>query len=553
MVMQKIQGYKNLRTVVRGYYWTLYEGIQVQSNTRFLIQRFDSFFAADEKLRRLLQEMMEETQKLDHPHILTPIALHFFPDCAVLLYNHFEVQSIRETLNHGIPIVERRVTAIVLQCAVALQFALIRSINHGWFCPETILLLKKSDQVKVYGFGAERVLSMIRTKSGRSFPAALNHSQIEQSTDKVSAPDDLFSLGCAGYELLLGKEQFLANCNIHSLAALPPPNTVNPKISQQFSDIIMTLMDVNPHRRGNYNTILDILAPQETGETLAEETPESIRFDKKVLKHFKPQFKWPVRLVGSRKRLVNTLFFLSAFIIVFISMMVISRMIVHDDKKFQATYEEMIKSEALPHENSADLSDNLPVALPSAERTDLADQNTSAGAVSQEVISGQPTRALSERNIKTIEPQATSRKYTFPIVTFADRIQITKESSLIPLPAEIPLTVGDHSITFYDTQTQFTHQMIISVREDSPTMIEVKPESIGEGELLVVLNDPIKYGYAFVAIDDETEQHTTPFRTRLYAGRHRLRIYRETYQVTPADTIVFVWPDRKINVQASVF
>ena len=67
--------------------------------------------------------------------------------------------------------------------------------------------------------------------------------------------------------------------------------------------------------------------------------------------------------------------------------------------------------------------------------------------------------------------------------------------------------------------------------------------------LSIILANAMLYGYAYVQLDDETfSQTTTPFRKRLMAGPHRVRIIRAGYTAVPDDTVVVVPLNREVRI-----
>jgi len=85
-------------------------------------------------------------------------------------------------------------------------------------------------------------------------------------------------------------------------------------------------------------------------------------------------------------------------------------------------------------------------------------------------------------------------------------------------------------------------------------VIRIDSAELGDGVLSVVLSNALRYGYAFVVVDEnEADKKTTPLRMPLRAGRHRVRIVREGYRASPQDTIVVVFPHEETSLGCKIW
>ncbi len=160
----------------------------------------------------------------------------------------------------------------------------------------------------------------------------------------------------------------------------------------------------------------------------------------------------------------------------------------------------------------------------------------------------QPVNALNAK----LTPKAKTRTINFTDVSFADKIRINGNAAK-NLPCRVEMTDGVHRITFIDTKSNFSWSTNVTIGEDAPATLSIPAGQVGFGEASVVLQNPIQYGYVFVRINDDSEQHATPFKTKLPAGWHRLRIFRQDYKLSPADTVIFIRPNEKTRIQCKVY
>ncbi len=139
------------------------------------------------------------------------------------------------------------------------------------------------------------------------------------------------------------------------------------------------------------------------------------------------------------------------------------------------------------------------------------------------------------------QEEVSAKSITIADVPFASHIQLA-DGQLFELPATLDLTFGTHLINFIQRNVDFLWRTQITINEDSPEKIIINAESVGTGELLVVLENPIEFGYAYVSVNGNPE-HTTPYKFQLSAGQHRVRIFRQGYKLSPSDTTVFIRPN----------
>ena len=160
--------------------------------------------------------------------------------------------------------------------------------------------------------------------------------------------------------------------------------------------------------------------------------------------------------------------------------------------------------------------------------------------------------SIEENNLNVaLEPATPARTIHFSSVNFADKIRI--DGAVVEkLPCDIEMRTGMHRVTYIDSKSNFFWSTDVTINSQSPETINIDAANVGMGEASIVVQNPNRYGYVFVEIDDNDEQHTTPFKARLTAGWHRLRLFRQDYVLTPSDTMVFIRPFESAQIQCKV-
>ncbi len=146
------------------------------------------------------------------------------------------------------------------------------------------------------------------------------------------------------------------------------------------------------------------------------------------------------------------------------------------------------------------------------------------------------------------------RQITIANVDFADRVAIDGVLPAHQLPCTIDLAPGPHRLRFIDSQSNFFWEKTVILNANSDNVIRIDSSELGSGVLSVVLSNALRYGYAFVIVDENVaDKKTTPFRMPLKAGRHHVQIVREGYHASPQDTIVVIFPHKETSLDCKIW
>src|SRR5512133_278260 len=136
--------------------------------------------------------------------------------------------------------------------ASALDYAYKKGIIHRDIKPSNILL-SKDGRVVLSDFGL--ALDMQEGSSGEAFgtPHYISPEQARRSTDAVPE-SDLYSLGVMLYEMLTGVVPFddASPTNValqHITQPPPPPRSINPQLSVETENVLLTALSKKPKER----------------------------------------------------------------------------------------------------------------------------------------------------------------------------------------------------------------------------------------------------------------------------------------------------------------
>lgn len=208
-------------------------------------------------IQRLDQEIniMKLLKSNPHPNIV---------QCLDVIEKHYDVYIVMEYCDSGDlsvllkkPIKEKYVQFYMCQLNHGLQFLDKMKIFHRDIKPKNILLTRNRKILKIADFGFAKVVEeenlIFNTLCGSPLYMAPEIMKKNASSTKT----DLWSIGMIIYEMLFGIHPFKNTNNIFDLMyaietqeiMIPPPNTINNKLSPSCLNLLNCLLRKNENIR----------------------------------------------------------------------------------------------------------------------------------------------------------------------------------------------------------------------------------------------------------------------------------------------------------------
>lgn len=160
----------------------------------------------------------------------------------------------------------KRSLDIIKQVTLALEHAYEQNIVHRDIKPSNLMIMRDGS-IKLADMGLARSLddgeSAGITRAGTTV-GTVDYMSPEQARDSKSADSrsDIYSLGASWYYMLTGKPPFpegdlLNRITAHATNPRPNPQAINPEIPDAISQIIETMMAIEPG--GRYQTPSELL------------------------------------------------------------------------------------------------------------------------------------------------------------------------------------------------------------------------------------------------------------------------------------------------------
>jgi eukaryotic-like serine/threonine-protein kinase len=255
---EQIGGFRFVRMIHPGATSVVMEVIQESTQRRFALkQLLASHVSAAE--RRAFAFEAKLGMQLRHPNLIRvheyirdPEQPYFIMDLFPAI--HMKLPIARPSV-YPMPVVHLH--RIMEQSAAALHYMHEKKWVHRDVKPENILVNKSGD-IKVIDYAlAMRPFSllklMLHAKAPRQgTPSYMAPEQIRCESPTPSA--DIYSFGITCYEMACGRPPFRANSQTellqkHLSERPSPPSMHNPAITQEFSDLVLKMIQKKPSDR----------------------------------------------------------------------------------------------------------------------------------------------------------------------------------------------------------------------------------------------------------------------------------------------------------------
>ncbi len=165
----------------------------------------------EEEVRRLKKEG-EILAKLNHKNIITVFDLIFIKDRPYLIEEYVDGITLREYMNRTNEIGKQDFVNIVKQIVNGIEAAHKNDIIHRDLKPENILI-SNDGVVKICDFGIASIKNKLSTQSIANMAGTWEYlaPELFEDTPIVCELNDVYSLGCIIYELLVNKKPIEIN------------------------------------------------------------------------------------------------------------------------------------------------------------------------------------------------------------------------------------------------------------------------------------------------------------------------------------------------------
>ncbi len=188
--------------------------------------------------------------KMAHPNIVTVFDAGDQDDEFYMAMEYVEGQTLKSLVNRQGAFPEKLIRYILVHACRGLQYAHDRGLVHRDIKPGNMMLTRER-ALKIMDFGLAKFLEEAGANHTRAIGTPYYMSPEQILGKDLDGRSDLYSLGISMFECATGKVPFAkGDLSYHHLnTEAPRVRDLNPKISQELSDIIFRCMAKKPADR----------------------------------------------------------------------------------------------------------------------------------------------------------------------------------------------------------------------------------------------------------------------------------------------------------------
>jgi serine/threonine protein kinase len=253
---RKFGNYELLELVGEKDHGRIFKAHDTRNNRTIVLKVLPAEYAKDPQWRQRYQREVDLLHQLQHPNIETCYGGESINNSPTIMLEYLDGMQLSERLDREGNVTEREAWLITMEIAKGLSFAHRKGVLHRDIKPSHIWC-SSDGRVKITDFVLARSVydDMGLTSQGTTVgtPFFISPEQA-RGTDNLDARTDLYSLGCATYQMLTGSVPFLGDgvgetMMTHTRDARPNPREMLPEISEGSARLVMWMLAIEPGKR----------------------------------------------------------------------------------------------------------------------------------------------------------------------------------------------------------------------------------------------------------------------------------------------------------------
>ncbi len=247
MLPEKIGKYKIIDLLGVGAMGKVYKGFDMKMGRFVAIKVMAEKYLSDEEVKKRFYKEAIAPAKLFHPNIVSIYDLDEDNGKPFIVMEFLDGVDLKKIKKIGINFSIPQTIHLLLQISRGLAHAHSAGIVHRDIKPANLILLK-TGTVKIVDFGIAKLFeSTVLTHTGMAIGTPAYMSPEQAKGRKVDIRTDQFALGIVAYELLTGKNPFLANnytAIIYKILNETPPKLTYlvPNCPEELSDVVEKML-----------------------------------------------------------------------------------------------------------------------------------------------------------------------------------------------------------------------------------------------------------------------------------------------------------------------
>lgn len=262
-----IKHYEIIRELGSGATGKVYQAKDTQKNQLVAMKILNEEMTQNENTVQRFHRQIRHTIQLDHPNIIVTYNAGEINGRLFYVMEYMEGITVQRLLLKKGAMDEATSLQIIMQIAYGLQYASGFDVVHRDIKPDNIIV-NQDVQAKLCDMGlakcitSEANLTVIGTVIGT--PHYMSPEQARGDTD-IDSRSDIFSLGATWYHMVTGCVPFNGKNALAIMKAvleeeLPPARDLNPQISRETCEVIITMLVKDRDQRyQNFDELLQDL------------------------------------------------------------------------------------------------------------------------------------------------------------------------------------------------------------------------------------------------------------------------------------------------------
>jgi serine/threonine protein kinase len=261
--------YRVLNLINTGQSSRLLQAYDDQKHQSVCIKTLSAKNTRDSEQIKMLKHEYDVAVKLRHPKLINVFSFGWQREAPYMVMEWFPTPNLKILISRGYGQYCNQVVRIISEMAESLSYLHSRGWVHRDVKPDNFLFNIDNGELKLIDFAIARrcVNGFWRIFARRTQPQG-TRSYISPEQIRGLPPEpavDIYSLGCAYYELLTTRPPFSAD-NMNDLlkkhiSAAPPVVTLkNKNVTKEFSDLLQSMLSKSPNNRPkNASELLKII------------------------------------------------------------------------------------------------------------------------------------------------------------------------------------------------------------------------------------------------------------------------------------------------------
>lgn len=259
----QIGPYKLIEIIGQGGMATVFKAYHEVLDRFVAIKALNPIFLDDPSFLKRFQREAKVVAKFDQANIVPIYDFSEYEGRPYLVMKLIEGETLKDRINKG-KLSNEEICKVITAVGNALAYAHNRDILHRDIKPSNVLMATDG-QIYLADFGLARLVqageSTLTSDRLLGTPKYISPEQA-MSKPEIDARADIYSFGAMVYELVVGRVPFLADTPFtiihdHIYTPLPPPQEINPDLSDEIAYILIKSLEKNPEDR--YQHVADFV------------------------------------------------------------------------------------------------------------------------------------------------------------------------------------------------------------------------------------------------------------------------------------------------------